>query len=101
MSVIGKTLSAIIAEMTNHSDYLLQKAIAAGSLFSIPFGVILGLSNDTLQKFTQSAEASAPLTPDALGLPDYAAIVSITLGVCGVIQIIVNIYYKIKNGGKS
>lgn len=101
MSLIGKILSTLMGEITNHSDYLLQKLIAAGSLFSLPFGLVLGLSNDTIQKIQQTTTASAPLPPDALGFPDYAAIVSITLGVCGIIQICVNIYYKIKNGGKS
>lgn len=94
-------LQVMLDTISNHSDYLLQKWLAAGSLISFPAGLILGLSNDTIHKITSTTEAAAQAASEALGLPDYAAIVSMVLGICGVIQIAVNIYYKIKNGGKS
>lgn len=101
MSMIGKTLSAALDQISNHSDLLLQKWVAAGSLISLPTGLMLGVSNNTIQKIASSAEESASKIPvEAWGLPDYAAIVSITLGLCGILQIFVNVYYKIKNGGK-
>lgn len=100
MSLIGKVLHALMGEITNHSDYLIQKLIAAGSLFSLPSGLILWLSSDAVQNTKQKAAESAPSVAESLTIPEYAGIVSITLGVCGIIQIAVNLYYKIKHGGK-
>ncbi|UNY40568.1 hypothetical protein KLER11_gp32 [Pararheinheimera phage vB_PsoM_KLER1-1] len=97
MSLIGKILSATIAEMTNHSDYLLQKAIAAGSLISLPLSLLASLWSG----FTAGDSASVSVEASAMTLPECAAIISMVLGFCGIVQIIVNVYYKIKNGGKS
>lgn len=99
MIAVGKILSAIIGEMTNQSDYLLQKAIATGGLISLP----LSLAANLWSGFTSTAESSAEaaVASPSLTLPECAAIISMVLGICGVIQIVVNVYYKIKNGGKS
>lgn len=101
MSVIGKILSATIAEMTNHSDYLLQKAIAAGGLISLPLSLIANVWSGFTSTTEASAETTAIAINQGLTLPECAAIVSMVLGICGVIQIAVNVYFKFKNDGKS
>lgn len=90
MSLIKECLIAI----SDHGNYLLNKVINYLGLLSFSAGTVLGVANQTTQKVINAS-------PEPWGLPDYAALVSVLVGISYLLKNAVDIYFKFKNKGKD
>lgn len=80
--------SNILHAISDHGNTIASKVITYFGFVSIGSGGALGVTNDTAQKIAES---------QSLGLPDWAALVSIVGGVCLIIKNAIDTYYTIKD----